>query len=207
MLDFLIGLGAVAAIVAVLPPLGIDIRIFGREKSMSTSVGVTIPKWRWWLIMAIACTSLFGTGYNYYRSSSGSLEIESSKSTGGAILGYGLYPNLGPGYEFILADCDALAKYRERYKIVGVAFHYAGTTDRLDTPLESKSEPYEIETGTKNIVIKNSVEFEQEMSKGYRGTTYALLLVPKGVTTSQFTTLRQAYGFNVLSVGGASGPP
>jgi len=46
MLNTLIALGAIAAIIAILPPLGIDIRIFGREKGMNPAVGISVPKWR-----------------------------------------------------------------------------------------------------------------------------------------------------------------
>ncbi len=205
MLDILVGLGAIAAIIAILPALGFDIRIFGWKKDMNPSAPV--PKWRWWLVMVIACLSLLGTGFNLYKNFVGGAPIKSDKLTQGAILGYGNYPNLGPGYVHIRADEDALSKYREQYKMVGVAFHYWGTGDLNDAPLQSKSEPYDIETGTKIIIIKGSPEYVEEVNKGYARTNYVLLVVPKGVNVSQFSTLRQAYGLNVLSVGGATGPP
>jgi hypothetical protein len=68
MLDTIVALGAIAAIIAILPPLGIDIRIFGRKRSIP-SVGSSIPRWRWWLVMVIACMSLLGTGYSLYTKS------------------------------------------------------------------------------------------------------------------------------------------
>jgi hypothetical protein len=69
-------LGAIAAIVGVLPALGVDIRIFNGDKSMTagrdTGSGA-IPKWRWWITFSLACLALFGAASNLwlpYRTSS-----------------------------------------------------------------------------------------------------------------------------------------
>jgi hypothetical protein len=42
---------------------------------------------------------------------------------------------------------------------------------------------------------------------GLRGTTYAILLVPKEVSLGSFSTLRQAEGLGVKVIGAGGGPP
>jgi len=69
MLDFLVALGAIAAIVSALPAVGIDVRIFGRGTSMS--VRPVVPQWRWWLAIVIASLALAGSGYRLYQTTLG----------------------------------------------------------------------------------------------------------------------------------------
>jgi hypothetical protein len=69
MYDILIALGALAAIISALPSLGVDVRIFGRGKVVKATVEVGIPKWRWWLVVAIASLALIASSINLYRNS------------------------------------------------------------------------------------------------------------------------------------------
>jgi hypothetical protein len=71
-------LGAIAAIIAALPPLGIDVRVFGRSPMGTGEIAPVraTPKGRWWLVFTVACIALAGSGVglsieagNWYRSS------------------------------------------------------------------------------------------------------------------------------------------
>jgi|SRR5882762_7940293 len=64
-LDVLLALGAVAAIITALPPLGIDIRVFGRRQAMTN-----VPaKWRWWFVLVIASSAFVVSIMNIYMAS------------------------------------------------------------------------------------------------------------------------------------------
>ena len=69
MVDVFVVLASIATIILLLPALGINIRIFNREKSMTVEQGLSrpaIPKWRWWLTFGIACMAIILSVFDLY---------------------------------------------------------------------------------------------------------------------------------------------
>lgn len=107
----------------------------------------------------------------------------------------------------MLVNQDGLAKYRAKYRMVAVAFHYYGDGDVKDTTGLQKSGLFDIGTGQQKILIRPGDEYTQALLKGDHGTFYALLLVPNGITLAQFSTLREAQRLGALDISDKIGPP
>jgi hypothetical protein len=76
MVDFFVVVGAIAAIIGILPALGLNIQVFNRKAlAMSEQLGSDvlvnpIPKWRWWLTFGVATLALTGAIFNYAKATS-----------------------------------------------------------------------------------------------------------------------------------------
>jgi len=101
---------------------------------------------------------------------------------------------------------DLLAAYARNYKIVAVCFHWNGSRAYLDTEGLSKSKPYNIAKSSVLITIPWRDSFIREM-ENQKGTTYALLLVPVGLSPDKFETLRDATQQGAYVLQASSGPP
>ncbi len=91
---------------------------------------------------------------------------------------------------------------KSAFQLAGVAFKYEGV-DPLEANDPYKSSLYEIRDEMIDLQILVPPTF---MQRGL-GTNYALLLIPKGVSTNQFSTLHQAQGLGVVYVQHFSGVP
>ena len=106
----------------------------------------------------------------------------------------------------VTANGSLLLSYRDSYHVAAVGFHYYGTGDIKDAPGLQKSELYDIENGPIVMRIKPDAQFIEAANRE-RGTSYALLLVPKNVQMDQFSVLRQAESIGVIILQTAAGPP
>lgn len=95
---------------------------------------------------------------------------------------------------------------RSDYHVTAVAFHEYGVLDPFDEPLTAKSKPHEIQPFM-NIVIPEGPAFLKQSPEPEGGTQYALLVVPKSVSTDQFSTMHEALKLGAHLAGWSKGPP
>jgi hypothetical protein len=98
-----------------------------------------------------------------------------------------------------------LFRYRSRYKLVGVCFHANTIASDVRDRVLQKSVAYDIVDEPEALRIDLDEGFQKE-ELSVRGTSYALLLVPKNVSPSQFSTIRQAEAMGAVMVQGTTGP-
>lgn len=113
-----------------------------------------------------------------------------------------------PGQCEIAVNGERFWKYRDGFRLASGCFAYDGIGDVLDTPQLQTSKMYDIR--------KSPIEMRLEWGPGFAGylkqvhavgINHALLLVPNGVDTGQFSTLRQArsMGVKIMSAGTSGG--
>jgi hypothetical protein len=112
---------------------------------------------------------------------------------------------VGPSYCSVIVDGGVAWPYRDDYELAMACFWTNGTADRLDVPVQP-SALYEIHR--EHMVMRADVNKTFTPLLGH-GTNFVILLVPKGVSTAQFTTLRQAraLGVKIKNGGGNGGEP
>jgi hypothetical protein len=98
---------------------------------------------------------------------------------------------------------------RNKYRVAAIAMHYDGTRDANDVEFLVKSNEYDIADGVISILIPISPRFRADYGPplNWRGTGYALLLVPKEISMDKFSTLRQAQSLGVKILGTGGGGP
>ena len=93
---------------------------------------------------------------------------------------------------------DRLWSYRKSYKLAAGCLVYNGIGDILDAPYIQQSPLYDIREGPVNVRAQWGASFPQYMQDTHSAGNYVpVFLVPVGVTTSQFNTLRQARALGV----------
>lgn len=94
-----------------------------------------------------------------------------------------------------------------KYAVTVVAFHSSGVNDVLDEPVTAKSGLHDIVDGDAFMSLAADQKFIDEVNAGAHGTIYMLLLVPKTLAMSQFTSMRQAKALGIQIVDSRTGPP
>ena len=93
---------------------------------------------------------------------------------------------------------DALLSRQSGYKLAIACFIYDGKVDILDAPYLQVSNLYDIKSGDIGIRAGYQPYFDQYRNQMHAiGIDIALLNVPNGIQSSQFTTLRQARAMGV----------
>jgi hypothetical protein len=124
-------------------------------------------------------------------------------------LGYGGIRTLQSGQTVltIAADITPIAQsYGGDYRIVGAAIKTDHSIDLFDEEL-LKSAAHDLHSGSETFLIPVTPEFVTRMKKGVPLTLYYLLILPKSLSVTQFSTLRQAYSLKVLVSYIGAGPP
>jgi hypothetical protein len=104
-----------------------------------------------------------------------------------------------PRYCFFQTNGIAFASRRSGYKLAIACFIYGGGQDILDAPNLQVSNLYDIHDGSIGMRVDFTDGFNEYRTKmNATGINIAILNVPNGVQTSQFTTLRQARALGVL---------
>ena len=113
------------------------------------------------------------------------------------IQGYGTGIAGDPNSCFLLVNPKALLPYKKDYKVSIACFVYDGTMNVLDAPNLQVGNLYDINEADSAYLKEVWGDSFNEYRKqhGTSATWIALLVVPNGVQTSQFTTLRQARSF------------
>ena len=93
------------------------------------------------------------------------------------------------------------------HKLIGLVVQYDGLQDIRDTVGLQKSKTYEIRDAELNIVVRVDDDFMRAVNRGVRQTSYALLVVPNGVTEQDFTTMRAAMNLGVIVAWTGTGAP
>ncbi len=114
---------------------------------------------------------------------------------------WGPMPNL-PESKFIV-NTASLTNRSASYQLAVVSFINT-SGDALDTPLQ-KSQLYDIIGDHVTAIVPWDPAFQQQLNAGYHPTS-AALLVPKGLTMAQFSTLRQAIALGVIQIDAVMGP-
>jgi hypothetical protein len=97
-------------------------------------------------------------------------------------------------------DQNFLQRFRQDYKLATACLIYDGTQDILDDPYMQVGGLYDIDENRsiKKLTAGFTPNFAQlYVQKNSVGVFVALLLVPKGIEPSQFSTLRQARALGV----------
>lgn len=114
----------------------------------------------------------------------------------------------GHPYQFVIVVSGKyLQSYREEYQLDALCLHYDGTQDYVDAPGLQKSALYEIRDVEVEMIITADEAFVKDFKSGMKGTNYIAILVPKGVSMDQFSTLRQAFALGITGRGSVYGPP
>lgn len=96
---------------------------------------------------------------------------------------------------------------RASHYLAAVAFHYFKKGEFDDAPLQLKGATSEIQDSEIILKIPIAGEFLEEINRGTKLTFYALLLVPRAVLVSDFSTLREAIARGATVVSRRGGPP
>jgi hypothetical protein len=99
---------------------------------------------------------------------------------------------------FMTIDSKSLVAYARDYQLAIGCFFYGGTQDVLDAPNLQVSNLYDIKEGQILIRITYSQGYLLYRQTQHAGLgNIALLLIPKGIASDQFSTLRQARNLKV----------
>jgi len=96
---------------------------------------------------------------------------------------------------------------RASHYLTAVALHYFKKSEFDDAPIQLKGDASDIQDGDIIVKIPITGEYLQEMNSGTKLTFYALLVVPRAVLVSDFSTLREAIGHGAIVVSRKGGPP
>ena len=108
---------------------------------------------------------------------------------------------------FVYVDGNELLRYSDSYKMVGIAFHNYGNEDPDNISDLQKSAEYYIHSGNQQLLIPVSKQFLEEVNRGDRMTTYALVLMPDDLSVNDITTLHHAKEIGAKVFGIGAGPP
>ena len=101
---------------------------------------------------------------------------------------------------------DRFLRYRNGYKVASACFLYDGTVEPLDAPRVQVSKLYDIRPGSMEMIALWEPEFLQYLERKHAsGLTHVVLLVPLGVSTGQFSTLRQARALGIKTIAAGVG--
>jgi hypothetical protein len=92
---------------------------------------------------------------------------------------------------------------------MAVCFHWYGFQDYKDVEGISKSPIVEISKGSILLRIEWDTQFVKELAShpSQTGTSYGLIMIPRGISATQITTMRQATNLGGYILDTASGPP
>jgi hypothetical protein len=96
---------------------------------------------------------------------------------------------------------------RASHCLTAVALHYFKKSEFDDTRIQLKGDASDIQDDEITVKIPIAGEYLQEMNSGTKLTFYALLVVPRAVLVSDFSTLREAIGRGAIVVSRKGGPP
>jgi hypothetical protein len=106
------------------------------------------------------------------------------------------------------ADISAFVdEFAKDYRVVALAMHYVGDVDSADVTGLQKSTPRDIRRGSEKFLIYPDDKFWDEVKRGVVLTNYILMMIPKPINPSQFTTLREAEKLGARLVYAGGGPP
>ena len=132
--------------------------------------------------------------------------IGALQETPARVATWGQSPTI-PNASQIIVDGTSLSKYKSRYRMIAICFHWFGKQDIQDMDPLQKSAVMDIQDGAQLMPIFYDDTFTKEMQSGQHGTIYALLIIPKEHAQEGFSTLRQAYSLGAKTVWNAGGPP
>lgn len=173
----------------------------GPASKMSAQVPSRVRRFRhYWPLLAMAALTLltwlaivYGPQY-WHRGGQHIVEFDSPQA-GPVIVEYGLDP----------ISCFQEVRSTEylsmegKYKLATACFIYDGSVPILDAPSVQVSNLYDIINGNVTMRILFGDAFNRYRAEHHAsGIDIALLLVPNGVSPSQFSTLRQARALGVL---------
>jgi hypothetical protein len=156
-----------------------------------------MPAMRWLIMIVLSLGPVGAVIYEKYIPKENHTLREFDTPDGEAVvMSYGLD---GPSSCFMTVHGKALALRRSGYKLAIACFIYDGHQDILDVPYLQVSKLYDIKDVDTYIGATFAAYFNIYRSQMHaNGINVALLNVPYGVQTSQFTTLRQARALGVL---------
>jgi hypothetical protein len=161
-------------------------------------VDLRMPGTKWLLMIVLSLLPIAAVIYHNYGGTNertGLQEFDVPRNNA-VMLSYGLEPQGGC---FMNVNGGALASRRTGYKIAIGCFVYDGKTDILDAPYLQVSNLYDIRDEQVYVGAQFADYFKTYAANMHaNGINIALLNIPNGVQTSQFTTLRQARALGVL---------
>jgi hypothetical protein len=160
------------------------------------------------IILCLCLGSLAMSSYSLYRDKHQPLHFaeECFKYYGMGPPGSGPMPwNRQTIYEQVDGRC--FTEQESKYNLLGAAFHSFGVVDRVDETLTGLGRPHEISSSDIVLTIVLSESFLDVVTKGGRGTNYVILLLPKNLSTDQFSTIRQAKSLGAIVVFTRGGAP
>jgi hypothetical protein len=116
----------------------------------------------------------------------------------------------GNGECLVVADGGRFRRYAGKYKLAAACFAYTGLGDILDTPQLQVSASSDIRADEIPLRTIWGPLFERHIQDLHAGgLTHVLLLLPNGVSSGQFATLREAkrLGVRIIGVGGNTFSP
>jgi hypothetical protein len=97
-------------------------------------------------------------------------------------------------FSTVIANGQNLFRYGDEYRLLAVCFHQIGSVDSKDVPI-SKSSLFDMDNKQQQAILMRipwNSPFSNEVIHGYKGTNYALILVPKSVTQDTVDSLSTA---------------
>lgn len=106
-----------------------------------------------------------------------------------------------PGSCWVLANSDKFWNYRDHYRLASGCLVWDGLEDILDAPYLQPSKLFDIRKGSINVTAQWGASFPKYIEQTHSVGLYcSLMLVPIGINTSQFNTLREARNLGVKIV-------
>jgi hypothetical protein len=205
-MEILVVVGTIATILQTVVYLVVTFR--AERRVMANAIPRTEaqnPSRRLLLFMAgLTLLSWVALGINYYTQFSSESVFPNPDTE--YLEGYGPTPLYHDGVE-VRAKGRLLIGFAKTYSVGTAVLHHHGIVDILDDIITMKSTLYDI---TKNEIVMRipySDKFKEEVNSGKIHTAYHLLLIPRGITFSQFDTLRQGVALGVIIVETRGGPP
>ena len=150
---------------------------------------------RYWPMLTMALLMVFtwtGVVVGYYNRDNSLPDIpEFDEPQNGLFNSYGP-SNLGCDID---ANGNRFWDYRDKYRIAAACIIFDREHNLLDTPSLQVGQEHDITRG--HIFMRADVSDNLKPLINKHGVTFLILLVPIGVTTSQFTTLRTARSLGV----------
>ena len=144
--------------------------------------------------LSLFAVSLTLSGFGIYRVFRESDLPEFDTPNNALVLGW----SVDKGFCTMTVSGDRVWSYRDNYRLATGCLVYDGAGDIKDAPYLQQSSLYDIRHGNIAMVAKYGEAFPKYMQEQHAaGNFVVLFLVPLGVTTSQFSTLRQARSLGV----------
>jgi len=179
---------------------GIALTVVGLAMSVYAVVAehyTSLPKLRVWV--ALLLLTWVALGYDIYgRHHSAELrEFDEPNQQKPLLFGVGMK---APDFCQVMANGNLLLPYKNDYNVGFACYLWDGTQDQLDAPIILFSEPRDIVGGDISMRVEFNQQFDWRFNHSEGMVNYLLMLVPKNVRISQFSTLRQARALKVRLV-------